>query len=98
MRWWQHAILTLGVSICLIAAFLMVWGDPILGEDHAGIATVIGIVGIGLIGPSGAIYAGYAARAKPELTHANFAHHTGIATVIGIVGIGIITKAKKGSL
>jgi len=67
MRWW---ILTLGVSICLIAAFLMVWGDPILGEDHAGIATVIGIVGIGLIGTSGATFADYAARETKELAHA----------------------------
>lgn len=41
-----------------MAAFLMGWGEPILGEDHAGIATVIGIVGIGLIGTSGAIISG----------------------------------------
>jgi hypothetical protein len=62
MRWRQHAILVLGVSVCLVGALLMVWGEPILGENHAGLATVIGIVGIGLIGTSGAIYAGYAAR------------------------------------
>ena len=49
MRWWQPAILVLGVSVCLMAAFLVGWGEPILGEDHTGIATVIGIVGIGII-------------------------------------------------
>ena len=72
MRWWPYAILVLGVSVCLIAASLMVWGDPILGEDHAGIAAVIGIVGIVLIGTSGATYTLQLAlspatpRAKPK--------------------------------
>jgi hypothetical protein len=33
-----------------------------LGENHTGIATVVGIVGIGLIGTSGAIIAGERAR------------------------------------
>jgi hypothetical protein len=41
----------------------MVMGEPWLGENHAGIATVIGIVGIGLIGTSGGILA---ARSKPK--------------------------------
>jgi hypothetical protein len=49
MRWGQHAILVLGVPVCLMAAFLMGWGKPIFGENHTGIATVIGIVGIGII-------------------------------------------------
>jgi len=49
---WQHAILALGVSACLIGAFVMVVGESILGENHTGIATVIGIVGIGLIARS----------------------------------------------
>ncbi len=49
MNSWQQAILALGVSVCLVGAFLMGWGEPILGENHAGIATVIGIVGIGII-------------------------------------------------
>ena len=49
MRWWQHTILVLGVPVCLITAFLMGWGEPILREDHTGIATVIGIVGIGIM-------------------------------------------------
>ena len=49
MRRWKYTILALGMSVCLIAAFLMGWGEPILGENHTGIATVIGIVGIGIV-------------------------------------------------
>jgi len=49
---WQYAILALGVSVCLIGALLMVVGEGILGENHTGIATVIGIVGISLIARS----------------------------------------------
>ena len=49
---WQHAILALGVSMCLIGALVMAVGESILGENHTGIATVIGIVGIGLIARS----------------------------------------------
>jgi O-antigen/teichoic acid export membrane protein len=39
----------IGVAVCLVGAALMVWGHPILGEDHTGIATVVGIVGLGII-------------------------------------------------
>ena len=39
----------LGLLLCLCGALLMVAGEPLLGENHSGIATVIGIVGIGLI-------------------------------------------------
>ena len=49
MRWLLYAIFVLGVSVCLMATFLMGWGEPILGEDHTGIAAVIGIVGMGII-------------------------------------------------
>jgi hypothetical protein len=49
---WQHAMLALGVSVCLIGALVMAVGESILGENHTGIATVIGIVGIGLIARS----------------------------------------------
>jgi hypothetical protein len=52
----------LGVSVCLVGAFIMVAGGAILGENHTGIATVVGIVGIGLIGTSGAIITGERAR------------------------------------
>ena len=47
-RMWQYAILAFGVSVCLIGAFLM-WNGSILGERTTGIATVVGIVGIGMI-------------------------------------------------
>ena len=47
---WQYAILALGVSVCLIGALLMVVGESVLGENHSGIAAVVGIVGIGIIG------------------------------------------------
>jgi hypothetical protein len=49
---WQYAVLVLGVSVCLIGAFLMVAGESILGESHTGIASLIGIVGIGIISSS----------------------------------------------
>jgi hypothetical protein len=42
-------MLTLGVLVCLAGAFLMGWGEPIVGDNHTGIATVIGIIGIGMI-------------------------------------------------
>lgn len=45
----RYALLALGVAVCLMGAFLMGWGDPILGENHTGVSTVIGIVGIGII-------------------------------------------------
>ena len=45
----RNAILAIGVAVCLVGAFLMGWGDPILGENHTGIATVVGIIGIGII-------------------------------------------------
>ncbi len=45
-------MLALGVSVCLIGALVMAVGESILGENHTGIATVIGIVGIGLIARS----------------------------------------------
>ena len=64
MRWWPYAILVLGVSVCLMAAFLMGWGEPILGEDHTGIATVIGIVGMGIISISTVIGIGIVTKAK----------------------------------
>jgi len=45
----QNAILAIGVAVCLVGAFLMGWGDPILGENHTGIARIVGIIGIGII-------------------------------------------------
>ncbi len=49
MKNWEYFILALGIATCLIGAFLMAFGEPILGVDHTGIATVVGITGIGLI-------------------------------------------------
>ena len=46
---WQYAMLALGVSVCLIGALVMVVGESILGENHSGIAAVMGIVGLGLV-------------------------------------------------
>jgi hypothetical protein len=48
----SYTVLALGISICLVGAFLMVVGEPIVGPDHAGIATIVGIVGIGIIASS----------------------------------------------
>ena len=45
---WQYAILALGITVCLTGAFLM-WDGSMFGENHAGIATVIGIIGICII-------------------------------------------------
>ena len=50
MRKYIHAILALGIAVCLTGAALMAFGEGLLGENHSGIATVIGIVGIGIIG------------------------------------------------
>ena len=54
MRKYAIAIFALGLAVCLTGAALMAFGEGLLGENHTGIATVIGIVGIGLIGTSGA--------------------------------------------
>jgi hypothetical protein len=45
----QYAVKAVGAVVCLIGAFLMAWGGPILGENHTGVATVAGILGIGII-------------------------------------------------
>ena len=51
-----YAVLALGISICLVGVFLMVTGEPIIGADHTGIATIAGIAGIGIIGLSAVLY------------------------------------------
>lgn len=43
---WRWVILTLGVLLCLMGAFLMFHGS-ILGERTTGIATLVEITGIG---------------------------------------------------
>jgi hypothetical protein len=49
---WEYVSFVLGISLCLIGALLMFEGS-ILGERTTGIATLFGIVGIGLIATSG---------------------------------------------
>ena len=49
MRKWNNIIRILGIATCLIGAYLMAFGEPIIGADHTGIATIVGITGIGLI-------------------------------------------------
>ena len=49
MKKWSNIIHILGIATCLVGAYLMAFGEPIIGVDHAGIATVVGITGIGLI-------------------------------------------------
>ncbi len=46
----SYIILVLGIATCLIGAYIMAFGEPIVGPDHTGIATVVGITGIGIIG------------------------------------------------
>ena len=48
----KNAILAPGVAACVTGAALMAFGKGLLGENHTGIATVIGIVGIGLVAGS----------------------------------------------
>lgn len=45
----SYIILVLGIATCLIGAYIMALGEPIVGPDHTGIATIIGISGIGII-------------------------------------------------
>jgi len=56
-RKYAMAILALGLAVCLTGAALMAFGEGLLGENHTGIATIVGIVGIGLIGTSGVTFA-----------------------------------------
>jgi hypothetical protein len=65
---WAYVVLVLGLTLCLVGAFLMVAGEPVLGENHAGIAAVVGIVGIGFIGTSGAMLSARA-MLKPKNYH-----------------------------
>ena len=64
----KYAILAVGVAVCLTGAALMAFGEGLLGENHTGIATVIGIVGIGLIGTSGATLASISSERSPKET------------------------------
>jgi hypothetical protein len=45
---WKRALFALGITLCLTSASLMVHGS-VFGDRTTGIATVAGILGIGLI-------------------------------------------------
>ncbi|MBN1784456.1 MAG: hypothetical protein JW815_01800 [Candidatus Bathyarchaeota archaeon] len=45
----SYIIIALGMATCLIGAYIMAFGVPIVSPDHTGIATVVGITGIGII-------------------------------------------------
>ena len=49
LKKWNNIICILGIATCLVGAYLMAFGEPIIGADHAGIATIVGTNGIGLI-------------------------------------------------
>jgi hypothetical protein len=49
LKKWNNIVRILGIATCLIGAYLMAFGEPIIGADHTGIATVVGIIGIGVI-------------------------------------------------
>ncbi|MCW4053981.1 MAG: hypothetical protein NWE84_03550, partial [Candidatus Bathyarchaeota archaeon] len=60
-------VLALGISVCLIGAFLMAFGEGLLADNLSGITSVMGIVGVGFIGTAGAMLsAGCAVRTKTK--------------------------------
>ena len=54
----SYIILALGIATCLIGAYIMAFGELIVGPDHTGIATIIGITGIGIISTANATLLG----------------------------------------
>ncbi len=64
MKKGNNIIRVLGIAICLIGAYLMAFGEPIIGADHAGVATIVGITGIGLIGTGNTL--SFAEKKKEE--------------------------------
>jgi hypothetical protein len=68
MRKYAIAIFALGVAVCLTGAALMAFGEGLLGENHTGIANVIGIVGIGLICTSAATFASISSKRSSKET------------------------------
>ena len=49
MKKLSYTIFAVGIATCLIGAYIMAFGEPIVGPDHTGIATIVGITGIGII-------------------------------------------------
>ena len=60
----SYLIVALGIATCLIGAYLMAFGEPVIGADHTGIATVVGITGIGLISTGNTL--SFAGKKKEE--------------------------------
>jgi hypothetical protein len=60
----KNIIRALGTATCLIGAYLMAFGEPIIGADHTGIATVVGITGLGIIATGNT--ASFAGKKKEE--------------------------------
>ncbi|MDG6222227.1 MAG: hypothetical protein QCH99_03095 [Candidatus Bathyarchaeota archaeon] len=50
MKKWNNIIFFLGMATCLVGAYLIAYREPIIAVDHPGVATVICITGLGLIG------------------------------------------------
>ena len=48
MKNWRNVISALGKATCLIDTFLIAFGEPIVGVNPTGFATVVGIIGIGM--------------------------------------------------
>jgi hypothetical protein len=65
----QYVILALGLAVCLTGAALMAFGEGVLGEEHAGISTVIGIVGIGILGTFAATFAAISSKRSSKETY-----------------------------
>ena len=54
----SYIIFAIGIATCLIGAYIMAFGEPIVGPDHTGIATIVGITGIGIISTANATMLG----------------------------------------
>jgi len=54
MKKW-NIIRVLGIAICLVGAYLMAFGEQLIGVDHTGIATVVVITGIGVLSTANSI-------------------------------------------
>lgn len=59
-----RVVFALGVSVCLVGVLIMFAGEAFFGESHAGIAAVVGIVGIGIIGSTASMFFWIKARRR----------------------------------
>ena len=49
MNNYHNIMRAIGIATCLIGAYIMAFGEPLVGVNHTTLATVIGITGICLI-------------------------------------------------